>query len=60
MGPFIIALIVILVIVATSVALWWWKISAKIAPYEDELQKERARSQEPPDEHVVVVGKPPR
>lgn len=56
MVPFIIAIIVILVIVATSIALWWWRISAKIAPYQDELERERARAQKPADEHVVVIG----
>lgn len=57
MVPFIITIIVILVVVATSVALWWWRISAKFAPYQDELEKERSRAKKPADEHVVVVGK---
>lgn len=56
MAPFIIAIIVILVIVATTVALWWWRISAKIAPYQDELERQRAQATEPVDEHVVVIG----
>jgi len=57
MGPFIIAIIILLVIVATSVALWWWRISAKIAPYQDEIERDRARGQKPAEEHVVVVAK---
>lgn len=56
MLPFIIAIIAILVVVATSVALWWWRISAKIAPYADELEKEKARTRPPTDEQVVVIG----
>ena len=57
MGPFIIALIAVLIVVATSVALWWWRISAQIAPYQDEVEKQRARAKQPTDEHVVVIGK---
>lgn len=56
MVPFIITIIVILVIVATTVALWWWRISAKIAPYQDELEKQRAQATKPAGEHVVVIG----
>jgi len=57
MAPFIITIIILLVIVATTVALWWWRISAKIAPYQDEVERQRARAQKPANEHVVVVGK---
>lgn len=56
MVPFIITIIAILVVVATSVALWWWRISARIAPYADELEKEKSRSSAAADEHIVVIG----
>ena len=58
MVPFIITIIAILVVIATTVALWWWRISAKIAPYADELEKEHSKASAAADEHVVVVGSP--
>ncbi len=58
MLPFIITIIAILVVVATSVALWWWRISARIAPYADEVEKQRARATKPADEQVVIIGTP--
>lgn len=59
MGPYIVAIILILVVVATSVALWWWKLSARIAPYEDELERQRAKVAAQPDGQVVVVSRKP-
>ncbi|MBX3404835.1 MAG: hypothetical protein KF699_15605 [Phycisphaeraceae bacterium] len=59
MGPYIVAIILILIVVATSIALWWWRLSARIAPYKDELERLRARDSAPPDEQVVVVSRKP-
>lgn len=57
MGPYIVAIILVLIVVATSIALWWWKLSARIAPYEDELERRRARDSAPTDEQVVIVSR---
>lgn len=57
MGVYIVVIILTLVVVATGIALWWWRLSARIAPYEDELERQRARAAAPPDEQVVVVSK---
>ena len=59
MGPYIVAIILILIVVATSMALWWWRLSAQIAPYEDELERRRARDSAPTDEQVVIVSRKP-
>lgn len=49
-----IILIVFLLIAGSAVALWWWRMAAKIAPYEDELEQhgKRPGDGEPP---VVVI-----
>lgn len=45
-----------ILIFGSWVALWWWKLSRRIAPYKDELEREKARAAgKPPDEHVVIV-----
>lgn len=51
-----IILIVVLLVAGSAVALWWWRMAAKIAPYEDELErKERARGGTRPDREPPVV-----
>lgn len=57
MGLYILIVILVLVFVATGIAMWWWKLSARIAPYEDELEREQARAAAPRSEQVVVVGR---
>lgn len=57
MGLYIVIVILILVFVATAVAMWWWKLSARIAPYQDELERQQARAAAPKSEQVVVVGR---
>jgi hypothetical protein len=59
MGPYIVAIILVLIVVATSIALWWWRLSARIAPYEDELDRGRAAGSTQPDERVVIVSRKP-
>lgn len=59
MGPYILAIILILIVVATSVALWWWKLSARIAPYEDEIERQRDKDAAELDGQVVVVSRKP-
>lgn len=52
-----------ILIFGSWVALWWWKLSRRIAPYKDELEREKARAtNRQPDEHIVIVppmGTPP-
>lgn len=39
------------------VAVWWWRLVARAAPYQDELDRSKGRAgQTRGDEGVVVVG----
>ena len=53
----IIIVMAAILIVGSAMALYWWNIAARISPYQDELEKQRARdrSVKEQDVHVIVM-----
>lgn len=44
-----------ILIFGSWVALWWWKLSRRIAPYKDELEREKAEASAKREDAVVIV-----
>lgn len=55
MWPFILTMIAVLLVVGTTVAMWWWKVSAKIKPYRDEVERDQRRAAAGQPDEVVVI-----
>ena len=48
----------VIVVAGSVIALAWWRLSRGLSPYEDELDRERAKA-ERRDANVVVVKSDP-
>jgi hypothetical protein len=47
------------VLVAGSIiAVLWWGLAKKVAPYRDELERQKQREQAAKDEQVIVIDSP--
>jgi hypothetical protein len=55
--PWLTILIVmaLILILGSGLALYWWNIAAKMSPYKDELEKQRARDDAARREEANVV-----
>jgi hypothetical protein len=51
----ILASVALLLVVGSSIALWWWKLAARMAPYQDEIErhKKKAGAAEHPEVEVI-------
>ena len=47
-----------ILIFGSWVALWWWRLSRRIAPYKDELEREKARAGQATDDDRVIIIPP--
>lgn len=57
---FVITIIAVLLVVGSLIAIWWWRVSARIAPYGDEVQRRNRREAERQREietNTVVIGR---
>lgn len=55
--PILIVMVLVLVF-GSAIALYWWGIAARIAPYQDEVERQRAREQAAKQEEVHVIVMP--
>jgi len=53
---FVAGVVVVLFGAGSAVAVWWWRLVARAAPYQDELNRTRGKGRD--DAGVVVVGRP--
>lgn len=43
--PAVLVIMVGILVIGSAAAIWWWRISAKVSPYGDEIERARAREE---------------
>ena len=51
------ASILVLLVVGSLIALWWWRLVAKMAPYQDEVERQKGHGAAPEHPEVEIISR---